>query len=604
MGVSCRHYCCSAAFVLLGLSAWTQAAASSDGQRSANADGGNAEAGAAAAPKAPRVRMMFAGDGERAGSSRPSKVAERASSPMHSVGSPPPGQQKKFRNTAAAAAAAKREPDETSDTTVAVVRLVSKRKQAAEPPPEAKPEEAAAMEMAPAVEPTIEDATTSTVERKEDIAAANAAADPKKQAGTAPAFAPEKMVESTPAVENSRAYLESMVTKALALSPEVNAAKADWQASEYDVDQVKGQRWPQVQLGGASPSVTFGSGTNDSSRSAIGSVSVTTPLYDWGRIGHAIDSRTETSNANYQQLVQAQQKVAFETVATLIELRRNLLILDQSDAYVKRMDELVSMLTEIVKSDAGRGSELTQARARRLQAVTSRDVVLARLGEIQVALARLVGAPVELPPQLQWDVPLVDLSTALSAYPAHPSVLQARAEAKAASLYAQSVRDSRWPQLNWVVSKTTQEDSYGNAQPWATGLSVQWNAFAGGSLNAQERAARARANAGEEKANAASRDLEYTLRTAAEQRDMALSRAQQYDDVIRESNLVRKMFYEQWYHLGKRTLLDVLIAESEHYGNQVAQTNSRFDGEAANIRLYSDAGMLLQWLSGAPDATH
>ena len=410
---------------------------------------------------------------------------------------------------------------------------------------------------------------------------------------TSPAF---------PADTETRAYLETMVRRALALSPDVNAAKANWQAAEYDVDQAKGERWPQVQLGGASPSVTFGSGTNDSARNAIGSVSVVTPLYDWGRIGRTIDSRAQTSNANYQLYLQAQQKVAFDTVAMLIELRRNLVILDQSDAYVKRMDELVAMLSEIVKSDAGRGSELTQARARRLQALTARDLVQARIGEIQVALAKLVGAPVEFPPDFRWDVPLVGLDQALSTFADHPSVLQARAEAKAASLYAQSVHDSRWPQLNWVVSKTTQQDTYGNAQPWSTGVSVQWNAFSGGSLSAQERAARARADAGEERANATSRDLEYTLRTAAEQRDMALGRAAQYDDLIRESDKVRKMFYEQWYHLGRRTLLDVLIAESEHYGNQVAQANSRYDGEAANVRLYADSGVLLQWLAAQPGA--
>lgn len=395
-----------------------------------------------------------------------------------------------------------------------------------------------------------------------------------------------------------------MVRKALILSPDVNAAKANWRAAEYDVDQARGQRWPQVQLGGMSPSATFGNGTNDSARKAIGTVSATMPIVDWGRISHTIASRAETSDANYQQLVQAQQTVAFDTVSALIELRRNLLLLDQSDAYVKRMDELVTMLSEIVKSDRGRGSELTQARARRLQAQSSRDLVLARLGEIQVALARLVGAPVELPRGLQWDVPLFDLSAALSAYPEHPSVLQARAEAKAASLYAQSVRDSRWPQLNWVVSKTTQEDSYGNSQPWATGLSLQWNAFSGGSSIAQERAAIARANAGEERANATARDLEYTLRAQAEQRDMALGRAQQYSEVIRESDKVRKMFYEQWYHLGRRTLLDVLIAESEYHGNQVAQTNSRFDGEAANMRIYAGSGMLLRWLSAEPDTAN
>ncbi|WP_233871706.1 TolC family protein [Paraburkholderia adhaesiva] len=397
---------------------------------------------------------------------------------------------------------------------------------------------------------------------------------------------------------DAREWLAMMVKKALTLSPDVNSAKASWTAAEYDVDEAKGARWPQVQLGGSSPSLTFGSGTNDSANRTIGNVSMTTPLFDWGRISDTVDSRKETSNANYQQFVLAQYKVAADTASALIELRRNVVLLAQSDAYVNRMDELVNMLSEIVKSDQGRFSELTQARARRLQAVSSRDLIVAKLGEIQVSLAKLVGAKVELPPQLKWDVPVLDLDKALSAYPANPSVLQARAEAKAASLYAQSVRDSRWPQLNWVVQKTTQQDTYGNSQPWATGVSVQWNAFSGGSLSAQERAASARANAGDEKANSIARDLEYTLRSQAEQRDMAMSRVQLYGDVIQESDQVRKMYYEQWYHLGKRTLLDVLIAESEHYSNQVAQTNSRFDGEAANMQMYANSGMLMQWLSG------
>jgi adhesin transport system outer membrane protein len=147
-----------------------------------------------------------------------------------------------------------------------------------------------------------------------------------------------------------------------------------------------------------------------------------------------------------------------------------------------------------------------------------------------------------------------------------------------------------------VVSKSSQQDTYGNIQPWSTGLSVQWNAFQGGSAAAAERAAFGRAQAGEEKALAATRDLEYRLRTAAQQRDAALSRAEEYTPLIKDSDRVRKIFYEQWYHLGRRTLLDVLIAENDLYNNQIAQVNSRYDGEAADLRIRADAAILLPWL--------
>ncbi|PIF75037.1 hypothetical protein CLU95_2177 [Variovorax sp. 54] len=50
---------------------------------------------------------------------------------------------------------------------------------------------------------------------------------------------------------------------------------------------------------------------------------------------------------------------------------------------------------------------------------------------------------------------------------------------------------------------------------------------------------------------------------------------------------------------GKRTLLDVLTAENDHYSNQAAQVTTRFDAEAADLRMRADSAMLLDWLRGA-----
>jgi adhesin transport system outer membrane protein len=242
-----------------------------------------------------------------------------------------------------------------------------------------------------------------------------------------------------------------------------------------------------VQVGLASPSATFGSGTNESAQNAIGNVQVTMPVYDWGRITHTVDSRTEPGKAAHEELLQARQQVAFDTLNALVELERNREAMAFSVAYVDRMTRLVDMLREIVKADRGRTSELTQANARRLQAIDSRDVVAAKLSEVEISLMKLVGEKVTPPSDLQWGGGVIDVQEALQAAPEHPALRQARAEAKAADLYAQAVRASRWPQLNWVLSKTTQQDSLGRAQPWATGLSVQWNAFQGGSAIASER---------------------------------------------------------------------------------------------------------------------
>jgi hypothetical protein len=78
-------------------------------------------------------------------------------------------------------------------------------------------------------------------------------------------------------------------------------------------------------------------------------------------------------------------------------------------------------------------------------------------------------------------------------------------------------------------------------------------------------------------------------------------RADAYSGLVDETERVRKAFFEQWYHLGRRTLLDVLTAESDYYGNQVSEVTSRFDGYNAVFREYSGAGALVGYLRKNPE---
>jgi adhesin transport system outer membrane protein len=59
---------------------------------------------------------------------------------------------------------------------------------------------------------------------------------------------------------------------------------------------------------------------------------------------------------------------------------------------------------------------------------------------------------------------------------------------------------------------------------------------------------------------------------------------------------VRKQFFEQWYHLNRRTLLDVLLAESDFYANRVAEVTTQFDAYQSVLKMRLNSGTLLQWL--------
>ncbi|KVK90467.1 transporter [Burkholderia ubonensis] len=386
-------------------------------------------------------------------------------------------------------------------------------------------------------------------------------------------------------------------------SPEVRQAYANYQASNADVAEAKGQRWPQVDVGSQSPTANFGPGGGNGSGNSGNplSVNVTTNVFDWGRTKHTIGSRQFLSDAANRAYDAALGNSAFEVSSTLIELGKQRNIVDLSQQFVDRMATLVRMLGEIVEVDRGRGSELTQAKTRLLQAEASRDTAQARVRDAELTLQKLVGDEAVLIPRTrEWSIEPGNLPRLLSQVGVHPSLQQAKSEADAADLNAKAVKASGLPQVNWVVSAGVGKDSLGRQQPWQTMLTLNWGAFRGGSASAATEAASARATASWQRMEQQRRDLEYSVRTADQDAHTMLQRADLYRGLSSETDRVRKAFFEQWYHLGKRTLLDVLTAESEHYGNRVAEVTNRFDGYLAVFREHHSAGELARWLRNEP----
>ncbi|QEY75515.1 TolC family protein [Pseudomonas denitrificans (nom. rej.)] len=396
--------------------------------------------------------------------------------------------------------------------------------------------------------------------------------------------------------EASLAYIRELVNTALNISPEMKQADANWQAAKGDVDQAKGARWPQVQVSASSKTLQSKKSDNYNNDGTT-TVQMTTPVYDFGAISHTIDSRSSTANAQEEAKGQTQVTVAYNTASGVLELAHQQEALAISDRYVARMRELVNMLSQISDVDPGRRSEVVQARSRLLQAETARNMVLSKLQEQKTTLAKLVGEDVTVPANARWEWAPITLNDALGSMQDRPSLRQARWEKEAALASAESVKSSRYPKLNWVVGRSSGSNMLNNEEPWSTGLAVEWQAFSGGSASAAQRAAYARANAAEEKMEATRRESEYLIRNLVEQRDLSAARVDDYKALLVESDRVRKMFYDQWYHLGKRTLLDVLIAENEYYSAQIAASDTYYNAKASDLRIRAETSGLLAWLT-------
>lgn len=381
-------------------------------------------------------------------------------------------------------------------------------------------------------------------------------------------------------------------------SPQVGQASADLKAAGYDVDEVKGQRWPQINVGTQSKTTQFGPNSNNGAATASATTfNVTTPVFDWGRISKSIDSRKQSAIAAERKYDTSIESVSYDVCGNIVELVRNRAIAGVSQEYVDRMTALVRMLDEIVKVDAGRASELTQAKARLLQAQTTRDATQARVRDFELNLRKLIGnEPLMIPRGNEWVLSVPALDQLLVDVANHPAIRQAEAEASAADLNADAVRASSRPQVNWDINKTTGTDVNGRPQAWQTGLSMNWQIFRGGSTSASIDAARQRALASRQRKEQVQLDQEFVVRSAHQDAATFLGRSESYAELTVETERVRRIFFEQWYHLGRRSLLDVLTAESDNYANQVNVIGSRFDGYQAIFKQYAGAGKLVQWL--------
>lgn len=405
--------------------------------------------------------------------------------------------------------------------------------------------------------------------------------------------------------KDTRTLLAKMVNQALSYSPEIQVAGADKTAANYDIDQVKGARWPQIQLGSTAPMASFGGGsetTNNRLKDSSFSVNVTTTIFDWGRNRENIGSATQQSHATAHQYEFEKQQIAFNTLSQLIELSRYQQNQKITQGYVKRMRELVNMLGEITQTDAGRYSELVQARAKLLSAETSLERINDQRRQSEIMLQRLTGEHVTLPEKLDWTMQPISTSLVMSRVSKHPSLLKAEAEAQSAQHITAATKASSLPQLNWVVSKSTAKESNGKAGQWYTGLNVQWNAFTGGSEKAAAQASAARASAKKSQYAQTKMDMEYQVHNLTQSRDAAEVQSREYQKLSKETDQVSKIYYEQWLRLGKRTLLDVLTAENDRYNNQVATVNAQHDVYSNNVKLVATASMIFDWFDLRPRA--
>lgn len=85
---------------------------------------------------------------------------------------------------------------------------------------------------------------------------------------------------------------------------------------------------------------------------------------------------------------------------------------------------------------------------------------------------------------------------------------------------------------------------------------------------------------------------------AAQLHDAALTsmeRARRFVVLLRDTEKVRLATFQQWSQLGRRSLFDVMSAETDHFSQRVAYVNALMDSAQSNASLRSVGEGLMSW---------
>lgn len=410
--------------------------------------------------------------------------------------------------------------------------------------------------------------------------------------------------QATPAAAPPRSLLQQLVGDALARSHGIGAARLLAEAAEQDIGEAEaGKKMQAFLTGSVSPSLEGSKGSSGSSLQARAGITLSQTLYDGGRSDRLVDWRRHQAEAARLGLLSTQEQISLSTTSMAFErsrFRMQAVIYGQN---VRKMGCLVQALDTIVAADKGRTSELVQARKQLQQAELQQAQAQSQARQVEAKLRRVVGD----------GLPGTDgMATLLLAVPELPAVLSAAersvdihqlaASARALTEIARVVEAGNKPQVSWNV---------GGSALLSAGSGGTGGGQHSGSLSAgvtlsvpllnpgiaySSQAARKRAEAASLQRAEALEQRRQRIVEVHEQAGAAFDRLRRVALVLRDSDRLRNFTLQQWQQMGRRSLFDVIAAETDHYNLRVQYVNALHDGQQMNATLTSLGTGLTDWL--------
>ena len=392
--------------------------------------------------------------------------------------------------------------------------------------------------------------------------------------------------------------LSEVVRHALDTHPAMQAASSASAASELQLQVSRAVRWPQLGLV-ADPGR---GGVSRASGSEVGDVALRASLllYDGGRSRESIGRDESRARAAMADLRLSSEELAGRIADVYIELYRQERLASIARENFQAHQALYDRVREIASFDRGRASDLLQAGARLEQAglsLAAREGAVAELRAVLAGIAGLDVHAVELPEE-PLSAETVTLAAAVGALDQHPAVMAADAEAEAAERSARLASGWVHPRIDLLATAESPVEA-GAGRRYFDDLSVRvaatWAPVDGGAGRAAARVADRHSDQARAAAQAIRRELSARIAGLWTQLGARQARVRSQQVLVARTQDVREAYWQQ-FTIGRRSIIDLLNAEGEHFQARTSAEDERVGLLQARYRLLAAEARLTTWL--------
>lgn len=381
------------------------------------------------------------------------------------------------------------------------------------------------------------------------------------------------------------------------------------QALEHEVDKARAGFGPSVNLSGeAGGSLLSDSSTRAQNldRQMYGMVQasarLTQPIWD----GFATRSRVRTAKSTLQsvrhRLFDTATSLSLDGVIAQIALNRARIIHKLSKDNVAQHEKILGQTKSRMEFGADTKADESQAQSRLARAKSSLVEAEATLLAAEDTYARLTGmqpsvnmAIVPMPPVV-YKNPGTVLETARMD---NPKLKAYMSDIRAARGEKELADSSFYPNLSFQAGPTYSNRG-GDDNRWSYGVDavgvMTWNIFNSGADAAASKAQSARIRQARQAFYDFADDLKLDIDNTWVDYEAAKRMKSHYDEAVKAAKFTSKAYLEQ-FHLGERSLLDVLDASNELYNSQTQAETAASNIVIGAWRLCALTGNLLPMLN-------